>query len=554
MSYEEHPRKPANQLDSWQSLEAHKQVAEKFVMRDLFAQDPNRFEKFTVQAAGLSLDYSKNLITEETQSLLLNLAESCHLKEAIDAMFNGDIINRSEGRPVLHIALRKQDSQDILVDGKGIMSEVRETLSRIETFCNKVHSGEWQGFTGKKITDIVSIGIGGSFLGPMMVGEALTPFHVEGIQCHYVANVDSSDIAETLKKLDRETTLFVVASKTFTTQETLKNAETSRNWFLDSDASESDIAKHFVAVSTNLDAVSEFGILPENAFPIWDWVGGRYSLWSAIGLPLALTIGFDQFKEVLEGAYLMDEHYRTAPFNENLPVLLGTLGIWYSNFFGSQSQVVLAYDHYMQELPAHLQQLDMESNGKAVNLLGESLAYPSGTVIWGGVGTNGQHAYHQLLHQGTHLIPADFILPLKTHNPITNHHALLVANCLAQSQAMMQGKTEAEALEELLSSGMDADKAKTLASHKVIPGNRPCNTLFMETSNPKTVGALIALYEHKVHVQGTIWGINSFDQWGVELGKQLGKMIYPALSGGQTDKPVDSSTQGLVDAYLKANA
>ena len=553
MSYEEHPRKPANQLDSWQKLEAHKQQAEQFVMRDLFAQDPERFSKYTVKGAGLNLDYSKNLITEETKSLLMNLAESCHLKEAIDAMFNGEIINRSEGRPVLHIALRKQDDQDIEVDGQGVMNEVRQTLARMEAFCNKVHSGEWQGHTGKKITDIVSIGIGGSFLGPMMVGEALTPFHIEGIQCHYVANVDSSDIVETLKKLDRETTLFVVASKTFTTQETLKNAETARNWFLDSSAGESDIAKHFVAVSTNLEAVSAFGIEPENAFPIWDWVGGRYSLWSAIGLPLALTIGFDKFKEVLEGAYLMDEHYRTAPFEENIPVIMGTLGIWYSNFFDSQSQVVLAYDHYMEQLPAHLQQLDMESNGKAVDLLGQPLAYDSGTVIWGGVGTNGQHAYHQLLHQGTHLIPADFILPLTTHNPVSNHHSLLAANCLAQSQAMMQGKTEEEAYQELVDGGMDEAKAKTLAAHKVIPGNRPCNTIFMESSTPATVGALIALYEHKVHVQGTIWGINSFDQWGVELGKQLGKLIYPALSGGETDKPVDCSTQGLVDAYINAN-
>ncbi|MEC8908066.1 MAG: glucose-6-phosphate isomerase [Pseudomonadota bacterium] len=537
------------QSAAWKDLQEHYSRISDHHMRDWFNEDPNRFDTFQLEAAGLTLDYSKNRITEDTMSLLLSLAREQDLPAKIGAMFNGETINRSENRPALHTALRNFGDRDIMVDGENIMPEIRETVHRMEEFCWKIRRNQWRGYTNKPFTDVVSIGIGGSFLGPKLASSALKPYWDSRLNIHYLANIDGSHITEILKRLDPATTLFIIQSKSFGTQETLKNANACRQWFLDNGGTEGDLCKHFTAVSSNVEKATAFGISEENIFPMWDWVGGRYSLWSAIGLPLALAIGIDNFRDLLRGAYLMDEHFRTAPLEHNMPVIMALLGIWYVNFFGVNSHAILPYDHYLRSLPAHLQQLDMESNGKSVTIDGSKVNYNTGPVIWGGVGTNGQHAFHQLLHQGTHFSPCDFIMPMNSHNPIDNFHAMLVSNCLSQSQALLQGKSEDEAIEELVASGMSKAEAMVLAPHKVIPGNRPSNTLYFPKSTPQVVGALIALYEHKVAAQGMLWDVNSFDQWGVELGKKLGNKVLDALESQSAPDGFDGSTNGLINAF-----
>ncbi|HCG79916.1 MAG TPA: glucose-6-phosphate isomerase [Oceanospirillales bacterium] len=537
------------QSAAWKDLQEHYNRISDHHMRDWFNEDPNRFDTFQLEAAGLTLDYSKNRITEDTMSLLLSLAREQDLPAKIGAMFNGETINRSENRPALHTALRNFGDRDIMVDGENIMPEIRETVHRMEEFCWKIRRNQWRGYTNKPFTDVVSIGIGGSFLGPKLASSALKPYWDSRLNIHYLANIDGSHITEILKRLDPATTLFIIQSKSFGTQETLKNANACRQWFLDNGGTEGDLCKHFTAVSSNVEKATAFGISEENIFPMWDWVGGRYSLWSAIGLPLALAIGIDNFRDLLRGAYLMDEHFRTAPLEHNMPVIMALLGIWYVNFFGVNSHAILPYDHYLRSLPAHLQQLDMESNGKSVTIDGSKVNYNTGPVIWGGVGTNGQHAFHQLLHQGTHFSPCDFIMPMNSHNPIDNFHAMLVSNCLSQSQALLQGKSEDEAIEELVASGMSKAEAMVLAPHKVIPGNRPSNTLYFPKSTPQVVGALIALYEHKVAAQGMLWDVNSFDQWGVELGKKLGNKVLDALESQSAPDGFDGSTNGLINAF-----
>ena len=537
------------QSAAWKDLQEHYNRISDHHMRDWFNEDPNRFDTFQLEAAGLTLDYSKNRITEDTMSLLLSLAREQDLPAKIGAMFNGETINRSENRPALHTALRNFGDRDIMVDGENIMPEIRETVHRMEEFCWKIRRNQWRGYTNKPFTDVVSIGIGGSFLGPKLASSALKPYWDSRLNIHYLANIDGSHITEILKRLDPATTLFIIQSKSFGTQETLKNANACRQWFLDNGGTEGDLCKHFTGVSSNVEKATAFGISEENIFPMWDWVGGRYSLWSAIGLPLALAIGIDNFRDLLRGAYLMDEHFRTAPLEHNMPVIMALLGVWYVNFFGVNSHAILPYDHYLRSLPAHLQQLDMESNGKSVTIDGSKVNYNTGPVIWGGVGTNGQHAFHQLLHQGTHFSPCDFIMPMNSHNPIDNFHAMLVSNCLSQSQALLQGKSEDEAIEELVASGMSKAEAMVLAPHKVIPGNRPSNTLYFPKSTPQVVGALIALYEHKVAAQGMLWDVNSFDQWGVELGKKLGNKVLDALESQSAPDGFDGSTNGLINAF-----
>ncbi|MDX1634444.1 MAG: glucose-6-phosphate isomerase [Marinobacter sp.] len=538
------------QRQEWQALSDHQVTMAKTHMRELFNQDPGRFERYFVQAAGLALDYSKNLIVDETMGHLMALARSCQLPERIEAMFRGERVNASEDRPALHVALRNMTDEPIQVDGTDIMPEVRATLARMEEFVWRIRSTQWRGFTNKPFTDVVSIGIGGSFLGPKLVSASLKPYWHGRLNCHYVANIDGSHITEVLRHINPETTLFLIQSKSFRTQETLENTEVAREWFLHNGGTEERISKHFVAVTANTAEAVAFGIAEENIFPMWDWVGGRYSLWSAIGLPTALTIGMDNFRALLSGAQAMDRHFRKAPLEQNLPVIMALLGVWYNNFWGADAHAILPYDHYLRGLPAHLQQLDMESNGKCVTQAGDPVDYQTGPIIWGGAGANGQHAYHQLLHQGTKLSPADFIIPLHTHNPVGNHHAILFANCLSQTQALMQGKTEAEARTELAGQGLDEATVNRLARHKVIPGNKPSNTLLFERATPRTVGALIALYEHKTYAQGVIWDVDSFDQWGVELGKQLGKGILERLlDGDQKGGNTDSSTEGLIRLF-----
>ncbi|WP_221799903.1 glucose-6-phosphate isomerase [Oceanobacter mangrovi] len=539
------------QSEIWKTLQIHHEQIGNDHMLDWFKQDPNRFENFHLDAAGLSLDYSKNRVTKETIGYLLQLAEQRELPAQIEAMFNGESINRSENRPALHTALRNFSDRQIMVDGTDIMPEIRETVQRMEEFCWKIRRNQWRGYSNAPFTDVVSIGIGGSFLGPKLGSSALKPYWDSGLNIHYLANIDGTHITEILKRLNPATTLFIIQSKSFGTQETLKNAMACRSWFLNNGGSEEYLAKHFTAVSSNVEKAVEFGIAEENIFPMWDWVGGRYSMWSAIGLPLALAIGIDNFRDLLRGAHAMDEHFRTAPLAQNMPVIMALLGIWYVNFFGVNSHAILPYDHYLRSLPAHLQQLDMESNGKSITLDGQPVQYNTGPVIWGGVGTNGQHAFHQLLHQGTHFSPCDFIMPMCSHNPIDNFHAMLVSNCLSQSQALLQGKSEEDAMEELVAGGMSQAQAMVLARQKMIPGNRPSNTLYFPKSTPQIVGALIALYEHKVAAQGMIWGVNSFDQWGVELGKQLGGKVLSALESDQIPSHFDGSTNGLVRAFHK---
>lgn len=536
-------------LPSWSALESHAKDIIPLHMRDMFSKDPDRFNRFYIEAAGIKLDYSKNRINAETQSLLVKLAREAKLPEKIEAMFQGKAINTTEQRPALHVALRNLANDPIEVDGKDIMPEVRDALQQMDQFVWRIHSAQWRGFSNKPFTDIISIGIGGSFLGPKLVSASLKPYWNNALNCHYVANIDGSHITEVLKHVNPETTLFIIQSKSFSTQETLENTKVARSWFLRNGGNLETIAKHFVAVTANTQSAIEFGIQEDNIFPMWDWVGGRYSLWSAIGLPIALTIGMDGFKALLSGAHAMDNHFRTAPLEQNLPVILGLLGVWYGNFLGADSHAILPYDHYLRGLPAHIQQLDMESNGKSVDLNGDETDYTTGPIIWGGAGANGQHAYHQLLHQGTRLSPADFIIPLQSHNPVATHHAILFANCLSQTQALMQGKTEQEAKQELLDKGLSEHDASELAPHKVISGNKPSNTILFDKATPRTIGALIALYEHKVYVQGAIWDINSFDQWGVELGKQLGNEILRKLLDEPSDKALDASTEGLIDLY-----
>ena len=536
-------------LPAWQALNQHRQAMQDFSMREAFNADPQRFSQFTLSSCGLFLDYSKNLITSETRDLLVGLAKEVNLKAAIDAQYAGEPVNSSEGRPALHTALRRPVGDKLSVNGVNIMPDVHKVLNQITDLVGRIHDGLWRGYTEKPITDVVNIGIGGSFLGPELVSEALLSYAHKGVRCHYLANIDGSEFHELTMKLRAETTLFIVSSKSFNTLETLKNAQAARAWYLAQGGSEAELYRHFIAVSSNNAAAVAFGIREENIFPMWDWVGGRYSLWSAIGLPIALAIGMSNFKELLSGAYTMDQHFQNAPFEQNMPVLLGLLGVWYGNFWGAQSHAILPYDHYLRNITKHLQQLDMESNGKSVRQDGTPVGTDTGPVIWGGVGCNGQHAYHQLLHQGTQLIPADFIVPIVSFNPVSDHHQWLYANCLSQSQALMLGKTRAEAEAELRDKGIPEEDVQKLAPHKVIPGNRPSNTIVVERISPRRLGALVAMYEHKVFVQSVIWGINAFDQWGVELGKELGKGVYNRLTGAEETSAEDASTQGLINYF-----
>jgi glucose-6-phosphate isomerase len=532
----------------WQALAHHHRQAASLSMREMFAADPQRFAKFSLRLGDMLLDYSKNRITEETLSLLVDLARAADVEGWRERMFKGEAINFTEGRAVLHVALRAPAEQAFVVEGENVMPKVAAVRAQMRAFTEEVREGRWQGASGRPITDVVNIGIGGSDLGPAMATEALTPYHPRGMRFHFVSNVDGTHIVETLKPLDPATTLFIVASKTFTTQETLTNAMTARDW-LTTSLSESAVARHFVALSTNAKAVSAFGIDTANMFEFWDWVGGRYSLWSAIGLPIALAVGMDRFEEMLAGAHAMDEHFRTAPLPINMPVILGLLGVWYANFFGAETHAVLPYDQYLRRLPAYLQQLDMESNGKSVNRDGKALGHASGPVIFGEPGTNGQHAFYQLIHQGTRLVPADFIAPALSHNPVDGHHAIFLSNFFAQTEALMMGKTEEEAKAELEAAGLSGDALKKLLAHKMFPGNRPTNSILVRQLDPFTLGMLIALYEHKVFVQGIVWRINSFDQWGVELGKQLAKAILPELEGAAPATTHDGSTNGLINAF-----
>ncbi|GGB60008.1 glucose-6-phosphate isomerase [Shewanella inventionis] len=535
------------QSATWKALQAHtSQIPH---MRTLFDQNPQRFEQMSVKACGLFLDYSKNRINSDTLELLFSLANEANLSEKISAMFKGDVINNTEQRSVLHTALRSKADQVIIAEGANIVPEVQQTLAKMAEFVESVQSGQWKGYTGKAITDVVSIGIGGSFLGPKIVSQALRPYWHAGLNCHFVANVDATSICEKLKGLNAETTLFVMSSKSFGTQETLTNTLSAKDWFLAQGATQQDIAKHFVAVTSNVTKATEFGMDANNIFPMWDWVGGRYSLWSAIGLPIALLVGMDNFKALLDGAHQMDEHFVSAPLAQNMPVIMAMLSVLYGNFHGAQSHVILTYDHYLRGLPAYFQQLDMESNGKSVTLNGTDVDYSTGPVIWGGEGTNGQHAYHQLLHQGTALIPADFIMPLQSHNPLGEHHDQLASNCFGQTQALMQGRTFEEALAELSNSKLDEQQKALIAKHKVMSGNKPSNTLLMDKLTPTTLGALIALYEHRTFVQGAIWQINSFDQWGVELGKQLGNDVLERIGADQDATELDSSSNALINLY-----
>ncbi len=536
-------------LPAWQALAAHQRGIADEHMRDLFEADPARFERFSVTFDDLLFDYSKNRITAETLALLLELADAVKLQDAVDAMFSGAKINTTEQRAVLHVALRNRSNRPIEVDGVDVMPEVNEVLAKMRRFSDAVRSGAWRGYTGKAITDVVNIGIGGSDLGPKMVSTALMPYAQPGLSVHYVSNVDGTDIAETLKRVDPETTLFLIASKTFTTQETMANAQTARAWFLETAQDEEAIAKHFAALSTNTEGVVAFGIDPENMFVFWDWVGGRYSVWSAIGLSVAIYIGMDNFEAFLDGAHRIDEHFRSTPFERNIPVIMGLLGVWYNNFWGAESHAILPYDQYMAYFAAYFQQGDMESNGKSVTKTGEWVDYQTGPVIWGQPGTNGQHAFYQLIHQGTKLIPCDFLAPAQSQNPIGDHHALLLSNYFAQTEALMQGKNTAEVEAELRNQGLDVDAIAALAPAKTFTGNRPTNSFLFRRLTPETLGALIACYEHKIFTQGVIWGINSFDQMGVELGKVLAKAILPELAGDQPVLSHDTSTNGLINHY-----
>lgn len=517
-------------------------------LKELFAADPSRFEKFSLSLGDILFDYSKNRIDDTTKALLVQLARECKLDEAIDAMFAGKPINATENRAVLHTALR--GSSPVVVDGRDVIPDVKNVLAKMKSFSDKVIDGSWKGYTGQAITDVVNIGIGGSDLGPVMVTEALRPYK-NHLHLHFVSNVDGTHIVETLKRVNPETTLFLIASKTFTTQETMANAHSARSWLLDAGATDSDVAKHFVALSTNTDAVSKFGIDTQNMFEFWDWVGGRYSIWSAIGLSIALGIGYENFEQLLAGAHAADVHFREAPFEENIPVIMGVLGVWYNNFFDAESYAILPYDQYMHRFAAYFQQGDMESNGKYIDRNGDRVAYQTGPIIWGEPGTNGQHAFYQLIHQGTKLIPADFIAPAQTHNSLGEHHTLLLSNFFAQTEALMNGKDEEEVVGELQAGGMSTNEIEKLKAFKVFEGNRPTNSFLLKKVTPYTLGSLIALYEQKIFVQGVIWNIYSFDQWGVELGKQLAGRILPELRHDDKVEAHDVSTNGLINQYKR---
>jgi glucose-6-phosphate isomerase len=541
------------ELPAWQALALHREEIGERHMRDLFAEDPQRFDRFSLRFGDILFDYSKNRVTGETMRLLLDLAREVKLGEWIEAMFTGQKINTTENRAVLHVALRNRSNEPITVDGQDVMPEVNRVLAKMRTFSEKVRSGEWKGYTGKPITDVVNIGIGGSDLGPKMVCEALKPYSRPDLRAHFVSNVDSTDLVETLKKVDPETVLFLVASKTFTTQETMANALSARKWFLDAAKDESAVARHFAAMSTNTEAVRKFGIDPQNMFEFWDWVGGRYSLWSAIGLSIAINLGMDNFEALLTGAHKVDQYFRTTPFEQNIPVIMALLGIWYNNFFDAQSQAILPYDQYLVYFPSYFQQGDMESNGKSVTRQGEWVDYSTGPVIWGQPGTNGQHAFYQLIHQGTKLIPCDFLAAAISQNPLGDHHPILISNYLAQTEALMRGKTPEEARAELMKDGVSGETLDLLVPAKTFPGNRPTNSFLYPKLTPETLGSLIALYEHKIFTQGVIWNVNSYDQWGVELGKQLAKAILPELKGERDTLNHDSSTNGLISYYKSIN-
>ncbi|MES9836103.1 MAG: glucose-6-phosphate isomerase [Candidatus Thiodiazotropha sp.] len=538
-----------DQTEEWMALANHWAEVEPLQMRDLFQQSPERVEQMSIRQCGIMLDYSKNRITGRSMNLLLELAQAVDVDGWRRRMFSGERLNITENRAVLHVALRNRSNHPIWYDGEDVMPGINAVLKKMEAFSGSVRSGDWRGYTGKPISDVVNIGIGGSNLGPLMVCEALKPYQKADLRMHFVSNLDATHILETLRELDPETTLFIVASKTFTTQETLTNAHTARNWLLEKLVDEKAVARHFVAVSTNGELVSQFGIDTENMFEFWDWVGGRYSLWSAIGLPIAIAIGMDNFSQLLQGAHEMDQHFLHADLSENMPVIMALLGIWYVDFARAGTHAILPYDQYLRFLPDYLQQADMESNGKRVTRFGRPVDYPTGPVIWGTAGTDGQHAYYQLIHQGTQLIPCDFIIPVNSHNESGDHHEKLFANCLAQSEALMRGKTRIEAREEMVASGMDPDHIVDLLHHRIFPGNRPSNTLLVDKITPSRLGSLIALYEHKIFVQGVIWRVNSFDQWGVELGKQLASVILPELREEQQATNHDSSTSGLITYF-----
>ncbi len=537
---------------SWKNLLEHYREIKNVHMKDLFKNHKNRFDQFSIKFNDLLIDFSKNIITEKTIALLIELAHETGLQDAVIRMFEGDIINETENRAVLHTALRNMDKErQVLVDKQNVMPEIKTVLDKMEKFSSDIISGRRKGYTGKKISDIVNIGIGGSDLGPVMVTEALTPYAQNNISVHFVSNIDATQIMETFKKLDPETSLFMIASKSFTTQETMTNAFSARRWFLDLTGDEKHIAKHFVAISTNKKAVEEFGIDSSNMFEFWNFVGGRYSLWSAIGLSIACYIGFDNFTELLKGGFEMDEHFRNTPFEKNIPVILALIGIWYNNFFGFQTEAILPYDQYMHRFPAYFQQGNMESNGKSCDRNGKKITYQTGPVIWGEPGTNGQHAFYQLLHQGTKIIPADFLAPAISHNPLGEHHKILLSNFFAQTEALLNGKTGKQVMEELLLEGRTEEEIKKLTPHKVFKGNRPTNSILFKKLTPRVLGSLVAMYEHKIFVQGVIWNIFSFDQWGVELGKQLAKKILPELGDDKTIESHDSSTNGLINAFKK---
>jgi glucose-6-phosphate isomerase len=538
-------------LPTWQALKVHQSEMAAIHMRDLFAQDSQRFERFSLRLGDILFDYSKNRITEKTVSLLVALAHQANLAEKIAAMFRGAKINTTENRAVLHTALRNRSNRPILVDGQDVMPEVNRVLAQMRRFSQAVRLGEWRGFTGKTMTDVVNIGIGGSDLGPKMVTEALKLYGSSALRVHFVSNVDSTDLVENLKALNPETTLFLVASKTFTTQETMTNAHSAREWFLATAKDETAIASHFAAMSTNAAAVSKFGIDTDNMFEFWDWVGGRYSLWSAIGLPIALFLGMDNFEALLGGAHLVDEHFRTTPFEQNIPVMMGLLGIWYNNFFEAQSHAILPYDQYLLHFPAYFQQGDMESNGKSVTDAGEWVDYTTGPIIWGQPGTNGQHAFYQLIHQGTKLIPCDFLAAAQSQNPLGEHHPILLSNFFAQTEALMKGKTAEETRAELSAADLTEAELEKLVAAKTFPGNKPTNSFLYPKLTPQILGSLIALYEHKIFTQGALWSINSFDQMGVELGKQLAKAILPELKGDEEISTHDVSTNGLINYFKR---
>ncbi len=542
------PRTKFTQTQAYQYLSNHLAEMSESHIKDLFKSDPERFNKFSIYFEDILLDYSKNRITDKTIALLMQLSRECGLKQAIEAMFKGDRINETEDRAVLHVALRNLSNSPMMTDGQDVMPDINAVLNHMEEFSDLVISGNWKGFSGKAITDVVNIGIGGSDLGPVMVTEALKAYKNQ-LNLHFVSNVDGTHIVETLKKVNPETTLFLIASKTFTTQETMSNANSARAWFLENGGSDRAIAKHFAALSTNTKAVAEFGIDTKNMFEFWDWVGGRYSLWSAVGLSISLGIGFKNFKDLLAGAHAMDKHFRESAFEENIPVILALLGVWYNNFFEGDSHAILPYDQYMHRFAAYFQQGDMESNGKYVDRNGEAVNYQTGPVIWGEPGTNGQHAFYQLIHQGTKLIPCDFIAPAQSHNPIGEHHTLLLSNFFAQTEALMNGKTEEEVVSEFKKAGKTDVEIEKLKAFKVFEGNRPTNSILAKKISPRVLGSLLAMYEHKIFVQGIIWNVFSFDQWGVELGKQLASKILPELKNSEVISSHDASTNGLINKY-----